>query len=581
MKKLFPKQRIVVCLIFFVGLLTSRLNFTNTEFAIYDSYNKSIIYDGDLNLSNQIYFENETYLNTTQGFYYTQHSYGAAIVTSTIAYWSYLVGQMSGMKSKYYPESLWDKNIKPFLVKKGSIDDFISYSSAFGTYLLVFTFLIFFIIVLGKRVHIDSKNEYFMTSGLLIASGPALFYLLFAQSTPNLLCLIPLALLFYYKSRENNELELGLCLGLGTIIRIDFVLYALFIFLWSKCYESKDRARNILKIIIGFSLFYLPYLVFDTFKSGSLSSGYFETIYLNTSLFFDFLFSAYGGAIIVHPILIVLILISFYHMYRNRSYLLEESSLELIIAILIIFIKILLMSFTYSHNGGVIGARQLLQDFVLLALLICSSNINLFKNILIKGLCLILCVWNILLTLTASVYDLNGLSIFSMSDEYIHLFSRVFETSLKVFQNPVTIIDHTNVINNFLNFIPVLLVAIIFYSKVNKKKYLFYFLAFFHLLIVSSSLIKANSTNSDNNHLVVKTDCLSCLMYYENVGSMMERYLYLKKKNRVSEARVMKGLIQKYHKDVETNLGTDPIQLVKEIRSESYINELIKIIEGS
>tara|TARA_R110002072_G_scaffold1989_5_gene16724 strand:+ start:200202 stop:201968 length:1767 start_codon:yes stop_codon:yes gene_type:complete len=522
-------------------LIFSQLNFTNTEFTVYESYNRSIVYDLDLNIKNQFFFEDDKKIVTPNGYFYTHHNYGSALLQTPFFVYASQLGKINNLE-RTFPLSIKERpektgiGLKGFHFRPGTQEDFEQESASVAN---IFIFLLAFFLFIKEftgRYKIENPFNFKLANILLLLSGPALHYLLYAQSTPNLTTLLPLFLIFYFSRRLDsyeNNLLLGISFGLGFSIRHDFAVYGIFILLWWTIY--KPGIKKALMQAVGLFSIVIPALIFEYNKLGHLHFGYLDTFYFNLSTLSDMLFSSYGGIFFVHPAFLIVISIAIYGIYFSKDRT-QNKTLELAAAFLIIFIKTALLGLTFSHNGGVLGGRQVIQDYLLISLfasmLLCGQK----KNVL---WIIPFALWNFVLGLVYKSAHITKVNFFQVDDTYFSFFKRTFEgiTEVFTFNNVIHIYSILNIIVNY----SLLLFFIIFiiYKLKYRLRYLLYIVVVLNLTIISLDYKRGKDKVSTHD---IETDSMNVLMYYENMGSILERLYYLSAQQRQNNSETVRYL---------------------------------------
>ncbi|MFT6070713.1 MAG: hypothetical protein ACJAT2_001324 [Bacteriovoracaceae bacterium] len=577
LKQRITKTNIIIALVVLFTIVFGSFNFTNTEFSVYESFNRSLVYDGDLNIANQLFYKNDKGLLSKTGYFYSHHSYGSALLLSPIAFYSHYIGRLFGLKSDThnYQSRTDQTDLRPFYYKQGSLEWFESFSMSFGAYCL-FLFSLFLLIKEFKIRYGINNPHYDLVQLLIFISSPAYFYLTYAQSTPNLLVLFPLAFLFYL-SRNSDELVnnflIGLAFGLGMIIRIDFGIYGLFILSWWFIYKLDFKRISLQGL--GLLIMLVPAIVFEYSRLGSFTVGYLETFYMSWITVFDLVFSPYGGVFTIHPLMLFLYLLGLFKVIQSlkiRKFSLQE--VELITIFSILSLRTVLLGFTYSHNSGVFGGRQLLQDFLLLGMILlpCHRFSRKYYFPLIM-----LSIVNIFLSMGFEFPDLHGSAIFLFGDTYSSFFIKAFDIFLIVVGSFTKILNLDNLRTIVLNYlIPLLGMAfLIKYLLKERAKYVLCVFALMNIFIISLDRVRGAQSNPG---LLKRATSVDALMYYENMGSLMERIGFLEgTKTRSGELEEIEKIMIEYHHKIKKEMKIDSdeefFEYFRALKAEPYFND--------
>ena len=534
-----------------IGVLVGDFTFNNTEMGVYESYPRSFLDDGDLNILNQIFYSDDKKMVSPTGYYYTHHNYGSALYTIPILLYSRIIGKLMGLEHDGINtgERGNRKNLKVFNYRFDSLEFFGSFYLAVGVFLLTLVSLFSLYKNFLKTFLKENKNHDLYRNHIIVLlfSGPLTYYLFWAQSTPNLLIFIPMGLMFYFSRKLeslNANLYLGVSFGLGFITRVDFSLYGLFIILW--WIEYKPSLRYYLAQALGLFLSVFPFVIYEINRLGEFSFGYFNTFYLNWINVIDFYFSPYRGVLISHPIVIVQIFLGLFILLREGKSHWSKWKRELFVCLTILILKSLLLSLTYSHGGGVLGPRQLLQDVVLLSFF---TSIYSFEYKQLRLLFVLAFIYNIMLSLVYAHLDLYGLNLFNFGESYFDFYHN-YITNIGNF---LTKISETLNIQNLYNSIVVSIPIFILMFMIRNKKEKLVAPLVISLMILNMSIIGIDTvSNKEKLSKYEKTsNSLKTLMYHENIGSMIDRIDYLNSMGRFTEAKEFIKIVVRYHNEVK------------------------------
>jgi hypothetical protein len=574
--------RVLIALSCFLFILIGDFNFLNTELSIYDSYSRSIVEDGDLNLSNQLFYKDDFRVVTNSGYFYTHHSYGNALISTPFFLYGKLLAKINGLEDTPVNDGLrgGNENLKPFNYLPNSSESFESFSMGVGVFLVFLLSFFSLLNLLSKELKLDGENKklFEIYNYLILLAGPTFYYLFWGQSTPSLSIIVPLFFLFHFSRKKECNLShffFGVAFGVGVLIRVDFSLYALFVFYW----WVKDSVGSTGKFaqFLGLSLSLIPFLVFENLRLGAVEVGYLETVYLNWLNILDFYFSPYKGVLFSHPIVLLIILGSVITLVRDFKK--RKSSRwrnEFFIALLILIVKSILLSLTYSHAGGVLGPRQLIVDLLLVGVffskeIIFSRKIGLFLALLF--------FYNLIMSLIYAYPNLLNRPLFMVSDGVISFYQNYLKMIPFLLSKPLAILKPSNLANSVITFsVPVM----IFYSlRRFKRKMIVPVMAYFivsNILIVSLDFFSDKKVNSSE----VRTTSMDALMYYENAGSMIERIRYLEGRQRLEEKEEFLVLLRSYFSKVKKDLGFSDhdmfkfFPLIRFDKNEEILKSIIK-----
>ncbi len=556
-------HRILIALSCFLFILIGHFNFSNTELSVYESYSRSIVEDGDLNLSNQLFYKDDFRVVTKSGYFYTHHSYGNALISTPFYLYGKLFSKISGLKKTTLNDGLRasNDNLKPFNHSPNSVENFESFSMGVGVF-LIFLFSFFSLLSsFSKELGLGGeKNKLFeIYNYLLLLSGPAFYYLFWGQSTPSLSIIVPLVLLFHFSRKQEsklNHLYFGVAFGIGVLIRVDFSLYALFVFYWwSK--KSVNLSGKFFQFL-GLSLVLIPFIFFEHLRLGSVEVGYLETVYMNWMNVLDFYFSPYKGVFFSHPIVLIIIVASSYVLIRDfKNKKQSQWRDEFLIAFIILMVKSILLSLTYSHAGGVLGPRQLIVDILLVGIFLSREALT---NKRVGFLLVFLFLNNLMMSLIYAYPYLASRPLFQFNDGIISFYQNYIEMIPILLSKPLSILRPANLVNAFVAFsIPLLILYSLRRFRSKAVEVIIIYFVLFNLVVVG---LDASSEKKVNN-AEVRTSSMDALMYYENAGSMIERIRYLEGRHRIKEKEEFLMLLNVYFNKVQDDLGFRESEMFK------------------
>ncbi len=533
---------LLVTLCLFLG----NFSFTKTDFGIYDAYTRSIAKDFDLNIENQLYLENAPKLLTESNYFYSQHNYGTGLLIFPSYYYSQVIVKLNGIQ-KSVDENIYSLNqpkLKKDYYKQNTKQFFDAYTFAIFTCFLYILFSLKLFEHMRIRYEMTSnriRNNLFF--GLLI-SGPPLYYLMYEQSAPSLLTIIPLYLIFKFskdiKVKENtiDNFWLGASFGLGLLIRNDFAFYGVFILLW--WYQLRPNIKSLSLQAAGLATGALPFLVSNYVKVASLSNGYLATYDFNPVNILDTIISPFGGILLVHPIFAFIIGLLFIFSLKKRS-----ENKELTCALIVLTLKLLALSLTYSHNGGVFGGRQLIAEYTLLSIF----------AVLLTRQVTVLVVPTIIMTFSnlknSLIYgnrDLLRINFFSFDDNYISYYNRLKLNSILLRENFSALLN----LQNFLYIVLISFGGVIILMTLRKYKIRMkaqYFLTY--VIIIHSILVLNDSLKKFRVKNAITTNDINTLLFNENAGSLIERIHYLETRNRDKELEQTKRKLTNYYNNTK------------------------------
>lgn len=513
----------------------SIVNFSTSEYGVYSSMTESIIKDRDLNISNEMYYPSQKFIVTKSYNYPHHHSSGALSGWVPFALYGELVSKFFDLPEA--EDNLVKRNdrlIKPFFVQEGTSKFFLHLSLVFGN--LFITALSIFLIMRNKELF-PYKNSNIEFAAFLLAT-PLLFYTTLEPGASNNVALLITATLISYINKKSLKLSdmmiLGMALGVGFSIRVGTAFYLPMV-LW--IIRSHFNLKNLTVIGCLGLIGSMPHFINDSIRFGDTAFGYSSIFIFNPILLFETMFSPFKGIFIYSPILLVALIAGLKSFDFKKVFTLENTILFALLT------KLFFFGNTYSHGGGVFGARQFIQDVPLLYILFTRiKSYNIRRVSLLVGL--------IISTLFLTYYIYRGTNIpydITFMDYLTRWNDSPNHPSLHKLHLKEKIV-------NFGILAAVLLVLL------NRFKERAIILFLFTSLMVITALNATN--NTDNVRKMVANDfyentipvnTLSTALSYENLGSIQERLVFLKAQKREAEYNETMVVYKSYINDILSN----------------------------
>ncbi|MCP4913256.1 MAG: hypothetical protein GY909_09055 [Oligoflexia bacterium] len=559
-KELSLKKFFILFFVFLFLFMRADNDFGHVESGIYFDYTKSIVEDGDFNIVDQ-FFTHEQNKYVTKNYYYPDfHSHGSVI------YWNYL-----------YSFGLF---VNKFLKLEGEqLNTLLHVSLSFSS---VFFFLMG-MLLLPKTIALFGfefrKFWYF----LLPIITPLYFYTVMEPGNGSIVAfpLVQILIHLYIWCLKDftyrNMALYGGFLALSFISKVDAVFYGVLPF---HAYFYFLRERKLLEITSKIAVFLLAFFLVnslqilnDYIKYGLFSYGYIDTVFSDYNLFWEVLFSPYHGIIYYSPLYLISVLGFLYlikkHFDGNFIEFKEKNFLLIFLGI-VLLIKLYIFAGSYSHGSGVFGGRQFMSEiptFFMCALILINKIKSRWQENLLY---VFLFIWSLIVffsyrdmsldSANFTPWDVNSkyyfLNIVNRLGEFLYFIKELFfgfsEVGLKLkifFLYP-------------LGFSVIF--ALLKYR--NLKKYAFAFLVFFggtYTLQTSYNyyygkknvLLKRESGFYDN---ALVGNGVAMYFYYENMGSLNERLVFLKANGKEDEFKRVDKIRKRYHDEAKSQILVYP-----------------------
>ena len=555
-KKYFPILLIVFTFSFAV------VNFTIPEYGVYSSMTESILEDGDLNIADELFYPEQKFLLTESKNYPHHHSSGAVAGWIPFALYSKVVSNLSGLTDE---ELQYEDHLKgfkkPFNFRRDGSKFFWHMSLVFGNILLT----AFGIFLLFKNKSIFKSQNSYRDFCIFILSTPLIYYMTLEPGASNNMSLIFTALLLTYIEKDLTKKDLvliGLIWGLSFSVRIgNFFYFPIILYILRNNLKLKSLSIAAISTLVGI----LPHFINEKIRFGEMVVGYSNIFYFNPILIWETMFSPYKGIFIFSPILFVAILVGLFEVIREKKFTLKLA------IILSIGLKVFFFGSTYSHGGGVFGARQFIQDLPFFFILFSSLGNTKIRNYLL------------LIGFTVSTY----IYIFYINQglflPHDMLFSNYFSLWSSSINNNIEYSAYP--LLKLVNFSIPLIILVFLGRKIKNDLFVIFF---------AVSLYSITFINFKNNDLNTKkltksgyykntftANTLDMALAYENIGSMQERFLFLHHRHREKEAKEALRVRKDYVKSIIQNSSLkneqDLLRYIPELSSERHHGEFLKV----
>lgn len=334
----------------------------------YYAYIRSIIFDRDLDFTNEFQFFDSLYqTNTIEGWKTPIKKAGNPFAIGSSILWSPFVSIghaiQNTVQTKYYINAHLPGFNLPYQISLG-----------LGTWFFTLWGLGLLFTTLSKLFLV---NKAWWSIIAIIGISPLPFYLIYEPSMSHGLTVFSTSLLFYltihwWREKQSSYrwlIYIGLSIGLAFLIRWQDLIFALLPLSLMINYHIRNKpnyeilAKQLLAIIIPAFIIAVPQLIVWKYLYGSWvtipqTSGFFD---LTSPHWLQFLFSGYHGLFIIHPLLI-LCLIGLCLAYKKQR---ELTIILLITLILQIYLNAGLSDW---YAGGAFGARRMISSLFICAL---------------------------------------------------------------------------------------------------------------------------------------------------------------------------------------------------------------------
>lgn len=319
-------------------------HFPSIEFAVYQDYIDSIVYDFDLNIANQRlthleFLEIPRVILTPQLYASDYHPYGMALL--------------------YYPFAI--------LASLTGLPSFLSLATLF--------FSLFSLYLLSRASHYNQQQLSPLALWAIFFGTPLFFYTTFVPGNANIAAFFLSTILFTHiakKDYKSNQFYFvwGALYSLLLITKIESIFYMALVLL-PYLQGFRPQAKQILSFSLGLAPLCLLYLINNHKQFGKiyLSQG---GVDFDQFILADILFSPIHGYLFTSPLLLAPFIYIFYKKIKNIPK-------EYFLYIFIFLSKLLSESFT-DNSGVNLGARSSLIDlpFLLLFLNIPATFFKVF-----------------------------------------------------------------------------------------------------------------------------------------------------------------------------------------------------------
>jgi hypothetical protein len=367
----------ILPLLFFLYAFTVyKINFNGPDDPIYLAYTASIVDDGDFNVVNNIGLHDHYYFPA--GKIHVSETYNLADYHNHggVVFWApfYIYG-----KSVYY---IADK-LKFSLLNKYGRQQIIECAMSFST--AVFGFLVLLFTYSLCRAFFTSKIAFWSTFSLFLGT-PFFYYMQCETGNANIIASLFSVLTIWFcvyaidVRKKSHWLLFGLFLSICFTIKTDLWFQMVFILALLAILTINKQAtlREGLYFLIGLAGGHIPKVINDYIKYGVFREGHLGLFNLRDSYFFEQLFSSYRGFFYTSPVFYICVFgflsltIALIKNVRSADKDKMRDTLLFVLS-LYVLIKLFVISFRYAWGGGSAGARQLLTEFPVFALLFCRA----------------------------------------------------------------------------------------------------------------------------------------------------------------------------------------------------------------
>jgi len=447
------------------------------DYGVYNSYAHSIVEDGNLNISDELYelrkHRGEPVIQTPTHYDPDYHSNGSAVLFAPFLVLgkslSSLISTLSG-------------NIQPYLDLPWPVGEKKYFEDLFiGICYFIFGVIGFYQILIFCFQGL-SKSEKIFLSAVMIWSTP--FYMYFIHYPGNMNIIILPILTTLYKKLYDNQFKLNdkeffhftLILAIGFIIKVDVLFVAVFfpIILWKSKLDYKKQFATLSAI----SALVIAFLINRFIQYGELHLGYGGVS--SSFIPVEMLFTPYSGLFFTCPIFIFLII--FYFTSKRRSWVLTALLLSPLV-------KFIVISFAFD-SGIDFGWRDVIGNIFIWSLIL----VHTYRNHLYRKLFLVLCLVSTLWTMFISIY-------------YNHLpFGESYQYYFNVFREAVWILPSYSLVSiqafhfSWLRLILFFFSVVILFGVYRKRTQIIkFFPAIFMSVYLAITIL--NFINKNNNSI--------------------------------------------------------------------------------
>jgi len=362
---------IVACLIFLYFFVIFDVSFNGPENLVYLAYTTSIVEDGDLNAVK--------YVGSSYPYYLPSHKLGVSKTYNLPDYHNH-AGALFWAPFYIYGKAAYSilRAYNTGWVGEYKMEEIAHCAMAFSTALFAFLTLLF--TYLFCRIFF-SKWVCLWTLLALFLGTPFFYFALFETGNANMLASLFSILSIWFFSyvinmKKTHWFLFGLFFSLSAVIKTElaFQMPAVFIFFFMLFILKKTDGINAAYFLVGLIPGLALRMINDFIKYGTLHVGDFGVLNLKNRCFFEQLFSPYHGFFYTSPVLYICLLglvLSSGALLRNIRSIHKDKPNDMFFIVLssYLIIKIAILSFRFAWGGGTPGARVLLTEFVVLALL--------------------------------------------------------------------------------------------------------------------------------------------------------------------------------------------------------------------
>ncbi len=584
MKAFRIKKLLILFVLSLLLFLKADGDFGHVESGIYFDYTQSIVEDGDFNIVNQ-FFDHEEKKYVTKNHYYPDfHSHGSVI------YWSYLYSFAHIIN-------------KSFLHLGGEARDlFLNISLSFSS---VFFFL-FGMLLLPKTLALFNRRFPRYWYFLLPLVTPLYFYTVIEPGNGSIVAFPLVQVLIHIYSwclkefSYKNMMLYGGFLALAFISKVDAVFYGVLPFhAYFYFYKEKqiiEVTKKILSFLGVFALINSLQLINDYIKYGLFSYGYIDTVFSDYNLFWEVLFSPYHGIIYYSPLYLLSVIGFIFLLYRfigeNISSF-KSTDFLLIFLTLVGLIKLYIFSGSYSHGSGVFGGRQFMTEIptlLMLAMIILEKIKKTFKAVLLVFVTL----WSLMVFFSYNEMSLNSSNFTPWDVDANHYLQKIAQGGGKFLVFLKDLFIGFNEVETKLSYFwiyPLVFALIFSFLRFGKlKRYACIFFIFFsstyalqtsyNYFYGKKNVAKMKEEGFFQNALVGND--VAMYFYYENMGSLNERLVFLKANGNEKEYERVNKIRTQYHEKAKSQITVYPDRSIpmfkyyKELGTEHHMIEGMK-----
>ncbi|GEM_PF-4063805 len=525
-------------------LLTIGSNrFDQIDYGIYLEFTKSILDDGDLNVSNQLtpirLTRNEPIIVTPKNYDPSYHPYsGSSLLVPVLSLSRYISPFFSSLVPK------GEMTLRGGLSKEG--DEIFSESilCVFNIVLVYLSFYLIYKFLLREM----SIYRYVLLCHTFVFMTPLLNYTFFQPGNMNIPSFffgtVSFILIKRRKEHGLNTFVVSLFLFTGTMIKYEVGLFLL-LFLIMKVFDHRHCMKNLFREILVISISSIPvsmyFLTNNYHQFGELFLKY-GGMTLQSVLSLELLFSPLHGYLFVSPFIILTFIAVFYY-FKTIPH-------EILIFSLLVILKFFGESLTIS-SGIDFGARNYLSDMSVLFITFLFFE-NKFRSRWFYCLIGLSVIWTLSWNSLYFVF-IPGLTLSSYFLSLSSAFSLILE---KIVTLDISLTFSFVKFFFFLIFGFVLMKAIYF-----KRKSLYMFLGYFYLFSFLVMILNIKSNPSVPHEPYSKGRGSELWFYIENMSGYTERINRLNNYGDSSTAQVVSDNAITYKKRAEKQISEGQKQL--------------------